>query len=68
MKDKRIFRLTPKRIHCPICDSWHDWEGKTLQSYDKQNPYIFICEDADSVKLRLWVEDDCIICKCQEFL
>lgn len=60
MKDKRIFRLTPKRIHCPICDSWHDWEGKTLQSYDKQNPYIFICKDAIRVELRLWVEDDCL--------
>ena len=61
MKDKRIFRLTPKRIHCPICDSWHDWEGKTLQSYNKQNPYIFTCEDAYIVELRLWVEDDSLI-------
>lgn len=60
MKDNRIFRLTPKRIYCPICDSWHDWEGKTLQSYDEQNPYIFECELKDSVELRLWVEDDCI--------
>lgn len=60
MKDKRIFRLTPKRIHCPICDSWHDWEGTTLQSYDEKNPYIFTCELENSVELRIWVEDDCL--------
>lgn len=58
MIDKRILRLTPKRFFCPLCGDWHDWEGKTLQSYDEDNPYKYEC--GDGVELSLWCNDDCI--------
>lgn len=45
MIDKRILRLTPKRVLCPLCGEWHDWEGKTLQSYDEDNTYEYECNE-----------------------
>ena len=55
MIDKRILRLTPKRFFCPLCDKWHNWEGKTLQSYDFDIPYEYECEDATVV---IWVYEN----------
>ena len=57
MIDKRILRLTPKRVLCPLCGEWHDWEGKTLQSYDYYNSYEYACND---VTFKIWVDDDSI--------
>lgn len=57
MFDKRILRLTPKTIYCPLCGDWHDWEGKSLQSYDEDNPYEYRC---DGRTIRFKVYDDCI--------
>ena len=45
MLDKRILRLTPKRIFCPLCGDWHDWEGKRLQEYSEDAPYEYECSD-----------------------
>jgi hypothetical protein len=53
--DKRILRLTPKRILCPLCGEWHDWEGKTLQSYDEYNSYEYEC---NGVTVSIWVDED----------
>lgn len=55
--DRRILRLTPKRIYCPLCGDWHDWEGKSLQSYDEDNPYRYDC---DGTIIRFKVDDDYI--------
>ena len=55
MIDKRILQLTPKRILCPLCGEWHDWEGKTLQSYDEANSYEYECND---VTVSIWVDED----------
>ena len=55
MIDKRILRLTPKRILCPLCGEWHDWEGKTLQSYDYYNSYKYECNDET---VSIWVDGD----------
>ena len=57
MIDKRILRLTPKRILCPLCGEWHDWEGKTLQSYDEYeyNSYEYEC---NGVTVSIWVVED----------
>ena len=55
MIDKRILRLTPKRILCPLCGEWHDWEGKTLQSYDEANSYEYEC---NNVTVYIWVDED----------
>ena len=55
MIDKRILRLTPKRILCPLCGEWHDWEGKTLQSYDEANSYEYEC---NNVIVYIWVDED----------
>ena len=55
MIDKRILQLTPKRILCPLCGEWHDWEGKTLQSYDEANSYKYECND---VTVSIWVDED----------
>ena len=57
MLDRRILRLTPRRIFCPLCGDWHDWEGKSLQLYSEDEPYEYEC---DEVTLKFWVEDDCI--------
>ena len=57
MFDKRILRLTPKRIYCPLCGDWHDWEGKSLQSHDEDNPYELYC---DGTNVRFQVYDDYI--------
>ena len=57
MLDRRILRLTPKRIFCPLCGNWHDWEGKTLQVYSKYDPYEYEC---NGVTLKFWVDDNCI--------
>ena len=54
MIDKRILRLTPKCILCPLCGKWHDWDGKTLQSYDKDNSYKYECND---VTVSIWVDE-----------
>ena len=53
MIDKRILRLTPKRILCPLCGEWHDWEGETLQSYGTYNPYKYECNGAT---VSIWVD------------
>lgn len=58
MIDRRILRLTPKRFFCPLCGDWHDWEGKTLQSYDEDNPYEYEC--GGGVELKFWCDEDCI--------
>ena len=55
MIDKRILLLTPKRILCPLCGEWHDWEGKTLQSYDYYNSYKYECNDET---VSIWVDGD----------
>ena len=56
MIDKRILLLTPKRILCPLCGEWHDWEGKTLQSYDEYyNSYKYKCNDET---VSIWVDGD----------
>ena len=55
MIDKKILRLTPKRILCPLCGEWHDWEGKTLQSYDYYNSYKYECNDET---VSIWVDGD----------
>lgn len=55
MIDKRILQLTPKRILCPLCGEWHNWEGKTLQSYDEANSYEYECND---VTVSIWVDED----------
>ena len=57
MIDARILRLTPRRVFCPLCGDWHDWEGKTLQSYSEDKPYEYEC---GNVTLKFWVDDDCI--------
>ena len=57
MIDGRILRLTPRRVFCPLCGDWHDWEGKTLQAYSEDEPYEYEC---DGVMLKFWVDDDCI--------
>lgn len=54
MIDSRILRLTPKRIFCPLCGEWHDWEGKKLHSYDEDNPYTYECND---VEVNFWTTD-----------
>ena len=55
MIDKRILRLTPKRVFCPLCGEWHDWEGKTLQSYDEYDSYEYECNETT---VKIWVNDD----------
>ena len=55
MIDKKILRLTPKRILCPLCGEWHDWEGRTLQLYDEYNFYEYEC---NGVTVRIWVDED----------
>ncbi len=57
MLDRRILRLTPKRIFCPLCGDWHNWEGKPLQVYSKYDPYKYEC---NGVTLKFWVDDNCI--------
>ena len=57
MIDARILRLTPRRVFCPLCGDWHDWEGKTLQSYSEDEPYEYEC---GNVTLKFSVDDDCI--------
>ena len=64
MIDRRILRLTPKRFFCPLCGDWHDWEGKTLQSYDEDNPYEYECNDG--VELMFWCDEDCIHIRSSE--
>lgn len=49
MNDKKILQLAPKRFFCPVCGNWHDWEGETLQSYDRKHPYVHKC--CNGVKL-----------------
>lgn len=53
MFDKRILGLIPKSIYCPLCGDWHDWNGKSLQTYDRDNPYVYEC-NGTSLKLRFF--------------
>lgn len=68
MIDGRIFRLTPKRVFCPLCGDWHVWTGKTLQSYDKKNTYEYECNE---MSVELWVDKDYlnihVINMCEKF-
>ncbi len=58
MIDKRILRLTPKRIFCPLCGKWHDWHGKALQSYETgDDPYLYDC---NGVCIQIWCNNDSI--------
>lgn len=57
MFDRRILRLTPKRIFCPLCGNWHSWEGKELQAYSEDEPYIYYC---NGIIFKLWLDNNCI--------
>lgn len=65
MIDKRILRLTPRRIFCPLCGEWHDWNGGTLKSCDEENMYEYSCND---VPINIWIDEDDCICIVSDLL
>lgn len=43
MIDERIFSLPIKRLYCPACGNWHDWEGDPLAEHNESWPYRYKC-------------------------
>ena len=68
MIDERVMRLTPKRIKCPFCGEYHEWEGSKLNAYDSSdNPYRYFCNETDveiyyeNGKLHIEVNNNCSV-------
>ena len=40
MDIEKMLRRKPKKIYSPIDDNWYDWNGKTLDNYPEDTPYI----------------------------
>ena len=62
--DPRILRLKPKRIYCPLCGNWHDWDGNALKSYDFYEPYEYECNGST---VSIYVESDTIYIQSSSF-